>query len=127
MSNFQQAQQQAKDQGRYVLLNFSGSDWCGPCIRLKKEVFASQAFQQLASERLVLLNADFPRLKKNKLAAEQLAANEDLAQRYNPDGQFPYTVLLSADGKVLKTWVGFPAQGIDAWVRELAQVVTPHP
>lgn len=106
-SDLSVAQQAAKDQHKLILLNFSGSDWCGPCIKLKKDVFESTEFQSFADANLVLVRADFPRLKKNQLAKDQQAKNDALAERYNSDGKFPLTVLLNEQGKVLKEWDGY--------------------
>lgn len=106
-SDLSVAQQAAKDQHKLILLNFSGSDWCGPCIKLKKDVFESTEFQSFAEANLVLVRADFPRLKKNQLAKDQQAKNDALAERYNSDGKFPLTVLLNEQGKVLKEWDGY--------------------
>lgn len=102
------AKKKAKQEHKFVLLNFSGSDWCGPCIRLHDEIFESSNFKNFADSNLVLINADFPRKKKNQLPAEQKSKNNSLADKYNPQGIFPYTVLLDESGKVLKTWEGFP-------------------
>lgn len=107
--NFEQAKTEAKGSNKLVLLNFSGSDWCGPCIKLKKEIFESEAFAAYADQHLVLVRADFPRSKKNQLSPQQTTHNESLAERYNPEGQFPLTVLIDANGKALKQWVGYPA------------------
>jgi len=115
-TDFETAKKMAKEKDRLILLNFSGSDWCGPCIRLRKEVFDSESFSALADRSLVLLNADFPRNKKNQLPKDRQQHNEALADQYNPQGKFPFTLLLNAEGKVLKTWDGFPsnsAQFID--------------
>lgn len=106
--NFEQAKAEAAQSHKLILLNFSGSDWCGPCIKLKKDVFESAEFGQLAADRLVLVRADFPRLAKNQLDARQIAHNEALAETYNKQGAFPFTVLLDADGRVLRTWDGYP-------------------
>lgn len=112
--NLPEAKQIAKSEHRYILLSFSGSDWCGPCIRMRHEIFESEAFRQLADSALVLVNADFPRMKKNQLPAKQQGINNEMADRYNPQGRFPLTLILDADGKVLKEWEGFvnepPAQ-----------------
>ncbi|MBL7708859.1 MAG: thioredoxin family protein [Chitinophagaceae bacterium] len=102
------AKQQASTENKYILLNFSGSDWCGPCIRMHKEIFESEGFRTLAADKLVLVNADFPRLKKNQLSKELQKSNEVLADQYNPGGIFPLTVLLNAEGKMIKNWEGFP-------------------
>ena len=106
--NFDQAKAEARQNHKLILLNFSGSDWCGPCIRLKKEVFESADFQQFADTSLVLVRADFPRLAKNQLDARQIAHNEALAETYNRQGKFPFTVLLDDSGHVIREWDGFP-------------------
>ena len=106
--DFQKAKEIAKEKHELILLNFSGSDWCGPCMRLKKEILESNVFTQLADTSLVMVNADFPRNKKNQLDPETVKQNDALADKYNPDGKFPYTLLLDANGKVLKTWDGLP-------------------
>ena len=107
-NNLEEAKQAAALQHKYILLNFSGSDWCIPCIKLHKEIFESNAFEAFAGEHLELVNADFPRLKKNQLSKEQQKKNEQLADQYNPQGNFPYTLLLTEEGKVIKSWEGFP-------------------
>jgi len=118
-TDYEHAKETAKQEHRYILLNFSGSDWCGPCIRMHDEIFESAAFKQIAGSELVLLNADFPRLKKNQLPKEQQKQNEQLADLYNTKGNFPLTVLLSADGKLIKEWVGFPERGAEQFVNEV--------
>lgn len=106
--NFNEAQQQAKTTHHQILINFSGSDWCGPCIRLRKEILESETFETYAKTHLELVRADFPRQKKNQLSADQVKQNEALAEKYNPNGKFPFTVLVDENGKVLKSWDGYP-------------------
>ena len=108
-NDFSKAQNEANLNHRYILLNFCGSDWCGPCIKLKKDIFESADFEQYASQHLVLVRADFPRLKKNQLDAKLTSHNESLADKYNSQGKFPLTVLLDGNGKVVKEWEGYPA------------------
>jgi len=107
--NMQEAMDIARKEHRHILLNFSGSDWCGPCILLRKEVFDAPAFMAFADTALVLVNADFPRMRKNQLSREQQEQNDHLADQYNPDGKFPLTLLLNADGKILQEWEGNPS------------------
>jgi len=106
LTNFGEAKQKAKQEHKLILLNFSGSDWCGPCMRMRKEIFGSDEFTAIADTKLVLINADFPRMKKNQLLPAQQKANDQLADHYNPKGIFPLTVLLNEDGTVLKSWEG---------------------
>lgn len=113
----------ASKEDKYVLLNFSGSDWCGPCIRMKKEVFESEAFMKLADERLVLVRADFPRSKKNALPPDLVKSNEALAEKYNPEGKFPFTLLLDASGRVVKTWDGYVFESQEKVLQELQRAL----
>ena len=110
--DFDTARMIATEKNQLILVNFSGSDWCGPCIRMEKEIFSSETFLKMAESNLVLLNADFPRFKKNQLSKEQRNANEVLADKYNREGKFPFTVLLTADGNVIKTWEGLPDDNV---------------
>lgn len=107
LSDLDRAKQIAQNENKMILLNFSGSDWCAPCIKMKQDVFDKPEFQDYSSEKLVLVRADFPRHKKNQLDPEQKARNEKLAAQYDPNGKFPLTLLLDQEGKVVKEWDGF--------------------
>jgi len=120
--DFSDAQKQAAQEHKLILINFSGSDWCGPCIRLRKEILESSTFESYASDHLVLVRADFPRQKKDQLSKEQVKLNEALADKYNPDGKFPYTLLVDENGKVLKDWDGFPNETPDQFVSQISAV-----
>jgi thiol-disulfide isomerase/thioredoxin len=117
--NFNETAKIAKESNKLILINFSGSDWCGPCIRLKNEIFATEVFEKFASEKLLLVRADFPRQKKNKLPEAQVKLNEMLAERYNKDGKFPFTLLVNSEGKILKTWDGLPKENAAQFVKQL--------
>lgn len=117
--DFDAAKKEAAANHKLILINFSGSDWCGPCIRLRKEILETTAFTDYASTRLVLVRADFPRQKKNQLSKEQVKRNEALADTYNAEGKFPYTLLVDDHGKVLKTWDGFPNETPDQFTSEI--------
>jgi thioredoxin-related protein len=120
--DFSDAQKQATQEHKLILINFSGSDWCGPCIRLRKEILESSTFESYASGHLVLVRADFPRQKKDQLSKEQVKLNEALADKYNPDGKFPYTLLVDENGKVLKDWDGFPNETSDQFVSQISSI-----
>ncbi|MPQ46275.1 thioredoxin fold domain-containing protein [Marinifilum sp. N1E240] len=100
-SNLEEALNQAKENNKHVLINFSGSDWCRSCILLKKTILNTSEFKSFADKELVILDVDFPRLKKNRLSKEQTAKNEALAEKYNKKGQFPTIILLDKEGKVV--------------------------
>jgi len=97
------AQGIATAKNQKILLVFSGSDWCAPCMKLEKEIWTSAEFKTFAKENFVLLKADFPRRKKNKLSKEQQEKNNILAEKYNANGYFPFVVVLTNDGKVRGT------------------------
>ena len=101
--NLEEAKNQARNQNKHILLVFSGSDWCRNCMLLEQEVFTTKDFQQLASTRMILLKADFPRKKKNQLPETQQSINSQLAKKFNPDGAFPKVVLMNTDEKILLT------------------------
>jgi thioredoxin-related protein len=109
----------AKQEHKKVLLYFSGSDWCAPCIKFKKTFIQNEAFQSFASENLIVVNADFPRLKKNALSAEQTTENEKLADKYNANGIFPLVFVLDENGKILKKWEKLPEETIDTFLAQL--------
>ena len=121
LTDLDQAKAVSKEKHELILLNFSGSDWCSGCIRMHKEIFEAADFQQYAVDHLVLVNADFPRSKKNSLSPEQEKKNDVLADRYNPKGYFPYTVLLDSDGNVLKSWNGYYEHGTQNFLNEIRQ------
>jgi thioredoxin-related protein len=119
ISVLEKAEQKAKTEHKMILLKFSGSDWCIPCIKLQKEVLNTQEFKSFADENLVLINADFPRLKKNKPTADVQQTNDELAEKFNKDGIFPRLFLINADGKVIEHWEGFDRMD----TRELIRII----
>ncbi|MGN6639298.1 MAG: thioredoxin family protein [Mucilaginibacter sp.] len=122
LGDFNTAKTEATQKHELILINFSGSDWCGPCIRLRKEILESSTFENYASGHLVLVRADFPRQKKNQLSKDQIKLNEALADRYNAEGKFPFTLLVDETGKVLKSWDGFPNETPDQFVADISAV-----
>jgi thioredoxin-related protein len=121
--DLQEAKEIAKKEHRHILLNFSGSDWCGPCIRMHKEIFDNESFKLFSDSNLVLVNADFPRSKKNRLSSKQQDLNNAMADQYNSLGKFPFTVLLDADGKVLKEWDGFSGDKPESYISQIISII----
>ena len=107
-TDFEQAMLKARTEHKYILLNFSGSDWCGPCITMRKSIFENIVFANFAETNLILMNADFPRMKKHQLSKDMQAKNNKLADEYNPRGNFPLTLLIDTTGKVIHSWEGLP-------------------
>ena len=122
LTNLDKAKQTAKTEHKLILLNFSGSDWCIPCMKLRTDIFNSDAFMQYAKDNLVLVNADFPRQKKNELSKEQQKENDALAAKYNPDGRFPFTILLDNNGNKLRVWDGYYSNGAENFIDEITAV-----
>lgn len=100
-TNFEEAKSQATTENKNILLVFSGSDWCGPCIKLDKNIWQSDAFKKESAKKWVLVRADFPKKKANQLAADITLSNNKLAEKYNREGNFPLVVLLDNTGKVI--------------------------
>ncbi|MFY7814479.1 MAG: thioredoxin family protein [Chryseobacterium taeanense] len=122
-NRLEDAKKQASENKELILLNFSGSDWCIPCIKLHKNIIGSDEFKKLETDNVVVyINADFPRNKKNQLSPELKKENASLADQYNPKGIFPYTILLNSDGKILKSWEGLPSENATAFVREIRDI-----
>ncbi len=122
LNNLDKAEQLAKTEHRLILLNFSGSDWCIPCMKLRTDIFNSDEFQEYAKDNLVLVNADFPRKKKDQLSQEQQKENDALAAKYNPEGRFPFTILLDSKGNKLKVWDGYFSTGAEDFVDQITAV-----
>jgi hypothetical protein len=121
--NLDEARQLARDQHKHILLNFSGSDWCAPCILLRRQILDDTTFLKMADTSLILVNADFPRSRKDQLSPQQQALNNAMADKYNSQGKFPYTLLLNADGKVLKTWEGLPKEKPAGFAAEVRSAI----
>ncbi|UUC45987.1 thioredoxin family protein [Flavobacterium cerinum] len=120
--DFEHAKKLAKEKNELILLNFSGSDWCVPCIVMHRDYFNDSGFTAMADDNLVMVNADFPRKKKNRGTADLIKRNEALAEKYNKEGLFPLTLLLNADGKVIKTWKGKPDVSVAQWTQEVKNI-----
>ncbi len=101
LTDFEEAKQIANKNDRPIILAFTGSDWCAPCIKLEKMVLHTKEFEQFAKENYVLLRADFPRRKKNQLSQTLQNQNKELAEKYNRSGGFPMVAVLDKTGKKL--------------------------
>ena len=119
MTDFAAASAKAKTENKPMLVDFTGSDWCGWCIKLDKEVFEKASFKKYAAENLILVSLDFP--KKKKISDKLKAQNEALSKKYGVRG-FPTILLLKADGSVIgKT--GYQKGGPDAYVEHLKGIL----
>lgn len=112
------AQAQAKADKKLVLLDFTGSDWCGWCIRLNKEIFSKPEFAEYAKKNLVLVEVDFPR--KKQLTADQKKANGALAAKYQIEG-YPTLIILDGNGRKVGK-LGYMAGGPKPFIAELEKL-----
>lgn len=117
-TDFEQAKKLATDQNKNILMVFSGSDWCAPCIKLKKKILLTEEFQKYEGENLVVLYLDFPKRKKNRLSKEQTKHNEALAEQFNRSGLFPNVLLMDSGGQVIKN-VKYQGQSTTDFVNEI--------
>jgi thioredoxin-related protein len=109
----------AKEEHKKVLFFFSGSDWCSPCVRFKKNFIENPSFKEFATNNLVVFNADFPKQRKNALSKEQTLENEKLAEKFNPKGIFPLIILINENGTIIKRWDELPSETIDEFINEI--------
>ena len=107
---------QARSENKLVLLDFTGSDWCGWCIKFNKDVLSTDKFAGYAKSKLVLVTLDFPSHKKQDAALKQ--ANQELRKRFGVNG-FPTFVLLNSAGKELGRQTGYLRGGPDAFIAKL--------
>src|SRR5215510_9152413 len=118
MTDAAAAQAKAKEEKKMVMLDFTGSDWCGWCIKLNKEVFSKSEFAEYAKKNLVLVEVDFPRRKQ--LSAEQQQANNALQEKYRIQG-FPTIIVLDGNGRKVGE-LGYIEGGPKKFIAELEKV-----
>ena len=119
LTNLTKARTTAKKEKKMILVEFTGSDWCPPCIALKKSIFNTDKFKAYAKENLVLVELDFPR-NKSKLTKEQIAYNKAQAKKFGIRG-YPTVFLLDASGKEIMKKVGFGRASVESYIKMLKE------
>lgn len=119
LTDFAAAKAKAKKEGKPILADFTGSDWCGWCMKLKEEVFETKEFNDWAAKNVVLLEVDFPQSSPQPEALRQ--QNTGLAETYKVSG-FPSILFLDADGTKLGE-TGYVAGGPDEWLPTAQQAL----
>ncbi len=114
--NANEAFSNASSTNKKVLLVFSGSDWCAPCVQLENKILSTNVFLDFANKNLIIIHADFPQRKK--LSKEIQSQNDALAEQYNPTGAFPEIVLLRSDKSVVKK-LSYSNQSTDEFINEI--------
>ena len=116
LTDLPKAEAQAKAEHKMVLMDFTGSDWCGWCIKFKKEVLDTKEFQDYAAKNIVLVEVDFP--NKKAQSADLKQANKALQKEYKVDG-FPTLVVLDKNGKEIGRQVGYAPGGPKAFIKKI--------
>ena len=122
--DYAKAVERAKAENKPILLDFTGSDWCGWCMKMKQETLGTPQFNAYAQQNLVLVTVDFPR--KTQLAAATKQQNEKLNAMYRADG-FPTFVLVDKSGRELGRQTGYLPGGPSAFIATLSKFYTPAP
>ena len=120
--DFQKASSEAKTSGKYLMLNFSGSDWCPWCMKLNDEILSREDFKTFAKENLVCVTIDFP--SKKYQSKERKKENKKLLKQFKVRG-FPTIIILSPDGEVLDT-TGYRKGGVERYVDRLKKLINKH-
>jgi thioredoxin-related protein len=124
LTDYKKAQQEAKTNNKLLLVNFTGSDWCGFCIQLDRAILSQPQFKDYASKNLVLVEIDFPRRGGSRWNAQPAALkkqNEELGQQYQIEG-FPTLVVLNSDGKTVWRYDGYFNASPEAFIAELEKL-----
>ena len=116
-TDLDKAIEKAKAEKKSVLVEFTGSDWCPPCIAMRKNVFTKKEFIEAASKKFVLVELDFP--KGDKELADK---NQPLAEKYKIDG-FPTVVLLDSEGKEFTRFVASKYPEVEAFLKHLDEAL----
>ena len=119
LTSHEEAAKQARKDGKLIMADFTGSDWCGWCVKLKQEVFDTPEFADWAGRNVVLLELDFPKTKQ--LPEETVKQNRGLAAKYKVQG-FPTILFLDADGNVAGQ-TGYVRGGAAAWIKEAQGII----
>ena len=123
-TDFEAAMATAKATNKPVLLVFSGSDWCAPCVKLDQQIFTTEVFKAESDRNWILVKADFPKKKAHALPEVVKIQNDKLAEKYNHNGNFPFVLLLDSNGKVLGR-TGFKNNTPEAYIAELKSFEQP--
>jgi thioredoxin-related protein len=119
LHDYSKAQEEAKANHKLLFLNFTGSDWCGWCIKFDKDVLSQQQFKNYAHDNLVLVELDFPRRKSQPTEVKK--QNVQLAHQYEVLG-FPTIVVLNSNGQKVWQFDGYFSGGPEAFIAQLQKL-----
>lgn len=118
-TDLKKAQESAKTQKKLLFIDFTGSDWCGYCVRLDRDILSRPQFQEYASKNLVLMEVDFPRRKEQ--SHEIKMQNQRLARQYDIQG-FPTILVLDGEGQTVWRYDGYFSEGPEAFIAALEKL-----
>ncbi len=118
-TDYQQAVQQAKSESKPILLYFTGSDWCGWCKKLDKEVFHTSDFANRMGDKMIFVDVDFPMASTQSQQVK--SQNEKLKNKYSIKG-FPTVVILDQNENVMGQ-TGYKPGGPQAYANHLSQII----
>ncbi len=118
LTDYKKALETARNEKKAVLLDFTGSDWCVWCIKLRKEVFETAEFSKYASNNLVLVEIDFPNGKPQ--SDELRKQNRELQEQFGIQG-FPTITVLNSEGKLLGR-TGYIPGGPQPFIKEIDSI-----
>lgn len=121
LTDYEAAKKQAKEENKPILINFTGTDWCGWCIKIEKEIFSKEEFKAYAKENLILMEVDFP--EKKKQSDEVKAQNKVLDKEFKIEG-YPTIFLIDSEGKKLSEDIGYREGGAQAYVDHLKELLS---
>ncbi|MCA9791540.1 MAG: thioredoxin family protein [Candidatus Eremiobacteraeota bacterium] len=119
LTSYEEAVQKSKETGKPILMDFTGSNWCGWCIKLRKEVFDTPEFAKWADENVVLLELDFPQGVEQ--APDIKEQNHQLMEKYQVEG-FPTILFVTSEGKVLGRY-GYDTGGPSSWTSKAGEMI----
>ena len=121
-TDYEAAKMEVGNDGKIMMLYFSGSDWCKPCIQLDKNILNTETFSSYAKGNFVPVKLDFPKMRKNKISKKKVIHNEDLAEKYNPNGVFPLLVFLNKNEEMVG-FTGFTDVSPSAYVSIIEKII----
>lgn len=119
--NLEETLATAQTENKVVLLYFSGSDWCIPCMRFAENILASEDFKAFADSKIITYQVDFPR--KDESSDEVQAYKRSIAEKYNSSGGFPRLIILDTDGSVLWDETGYKNKDAAYYINEFQSVL----
>jgi protein disulfide-isomerase len=118
--DWEAAKAKSKSENKPILIYMTGSDWCGWCKKLEKEVISKKAFTDFASQHFILMEADYPKTREQPAPLKQ--QNAELRKTYL-NGGYPTVYVLDSEGKKLSKDLGELEGGVDGYIARLKKLL----